>query len=61
MTADFLVPRRPADLSAAAVADVLALLAESPHRGVVVDSPPGAGKSALVVRAALELAGPASW
>ncbi|RZB13503.1 helicase [Streptomyces sp. F001] len=28
-----------------------------PHRGVVVDSPPGAGKSTLVVRAALELAG----
>ncbi|MEU2055182.1 AAA domain-containing protein [Streptomyces bungoensis] len=27
------------------------------HRGVVVDSPPGAGKSTLVVRAALELAG----
>ncbi|MEU3789069.1 AAA domain-containing protein [Streptomyces fructofermentans] len=26
------------------------------HRGVVVDSPPGAGKSTLVVRAALELA-----
>ncbi|BFO21789.1 hypothetical protein SHKM778_81770 [Streptomyces sp. KM77-8] len=25
-------------------------------RGVVVDSPPGAGKSTLVVRAALELA-----
>ncbi|MEU0029815.1 AAA domain-containing protein [Streptomyces sp. NPDC006335] len=28
----------------------------STHRGVVVDSPPGAGKSTLVVRAALELA-----
>ncbi|MFD0383859.1 AAA family ATPase [Streptomyces stramineus] len=28
----------------------------SPHRGVVVDSPPGAGKSTLVVRAARELA-----
>ncbi|NJQ02488.1 AAA domain-containing protein [Streptomyces zingiberis] len=27
-----------------------------PHRGVVVDSPPGAGKSTLVVRAARELA-----
>lgn len=25
------------------------------HRGVVVDSPPGAGKSTLVVRAAQEL------
>jgi len=28
------------------------------HRGVVVDSPPGAGKSTLVVRAAIELAAP---
>ncbi|MZE80946.1 AAA family ATPase, partial [Streptomyces sp. SID5475] len=28
----------------------------SPYRGVVVDSPPGAGKSTLVVRAARELA-----
>ncbi|KIF69776.1 helicase [Streptomyces sp. AcH 505] len=28
----------------------------SAHRGIVVDSPPGAGKSTLVVRAALELA-----
>ena len=28
----------------------------APHRGVVVDSPPGAGKSTLVVRAARELA-----
>ncbi|MFI7212008.1 AAA family ATPase [Micromonospora maritima] len=29
---------------------------EGAHRGVVVDSPPGAGKSTLVVRAAIELA-----
>lgn len=29
---------------------------ESPHRGVVVDSPPGAGKSTLVVRAAIQVA-----
>lgn len=36
-----------------------AILADTLHgtaRGVVVDSPPGAGKSTLVVRAALELA-----
>jgi hypothetical protein len=43
------------DLAARAVADVLADLA-SGHRGVVVDSPPGAGKSSLVVRAATDLA-----
>ncbi|GGK17239.1 helicase [Pilimelia terevasa] len=35
---------------------VLADLAAGVHRGVVVDSPPGAGKSTLVVRAARELA-----
>ena len=48
-----------AELAAAAVADVLADLADLHSRGqraVVVDSPPGAGKSALVVRAAAELA-----
>lgn len=44
------------DLSAVAVADVLSLLREGRHRGIVVDSPPGAGKSELVVRAARELA-----
>ncbi|WP_373870665.1 AAA domain-containing protein [Micromonospora sediminimaris] len=38
---------------------VLADLRSGEHRGVVVDSPPGAGKSTLVVRAAIELA--ASW
>ena len=37
-------------------AAVLADLGHSAHRGVVVDSPPGAGKSTLVVRAAGELA-----
>ncbi|BCJ58322.1 AAA domain-containing protein [Micromonospora endophytica] len=36
---------------------VLADLRSGDHRGVVVDSPPGAGKSTLVVRAAVELAG----
>ncbi|SBT52504.1 AAA family ATPase [Micromonospora auratinigra] len=35
---------------------VLADLRSGGHRGVVVDSPPGAGKSTLVVRAAVELA-----
>ncbi|MFI7216344.1 AAA family ATPase [Micromonospora maritima] len=35
---------------------VLRDVREGAHRGVVVDSPPGAGKSTLVVRAAIELA-----
>ncbi|MEO3818258.1 AAA domain-containing protein [Plantactinospora sp. B24E8] len=39
-----------------AVAAVLADLHDGEHRGVVVDSPPGAGKSTLVVKAAGELA-----
>jgi hypothetical protein len=44
-------------VEAARVIDaVLADLAASSHRGVVVDSPPGAGKSTLVVRAAGVLA-----
>ncbi|WP_089156784.1 AAA domain-containing protein [Micromonospora sp. NBS 11-29] len=38
------------------VEDVLRDVREGTHRGVVVDSPPGAGKSTLVVRAAHELA-----
>ncbi|MFG1608745.1 AAA family ATPase [Actinoplanes sp. NPDC049265] len=38
------------------VGAVLSDLATGDHRGVVVDSPPGAGKSTLVVRAAGELA-----
>ncbi|PZG14700.1 helicase [Micromonospora craterilacus] len=39
------------------ITSVLADLRSGDHRGVVVDSPPGAGKSTLVVRAAVELAG----
>lgn len=39
-----------------AVAAILHDTLHSGHRGVVVDSPPGAGKSTLVVRAARELA-----
>ncbi|MBM0224313.1 MULTISPECIES: AAA domain-containing protein [Micromonospora] len=38
------------------ISAVLADLRCGTHRGVVVDSPPGAGKSTLVVRAAVELA-----
>ncbi|MFF9910211.1 AAA domain-containing protein [Streptomyces sp. NPDC013457] len=47
------------DPSAEAARATAAILADTLHgnaRGVVVDSPPGAGKSTLVVRAALELA-----
>lgn len=47
------------DPSAAAAAATDAILRDTlhgPDRGVVVDSPPGAGKSTLVVRAARELA-----
>jgi hypothetical protein len=47
----------PATEAAGVIAAVFADLADSTHRGVVVDSPPGAGKSTLVVRAAGELAG----
>jgi hypothetical protein len=47
---------RPAAEAARVVDAVLADLAASDHRGVVVDSPPGAGKSTLVVRAAGVLA-----
>ena len=39
------------------ITDVLADMARSGQRGVIVDSPPGAGKTTLVVRAAAELAG----
>ncbi|MFC1434498.1 AAA family ATPase [Streptacidiphilus sp. N1-3] len=52
-------PQTPADQSDYAVGTVLAdldRLADRPNRGVVVDSPPGAGKSTLVVRAAAHLA-----
>lgn len=44
-----------AKLAAEATDGILAALSSAP-RGVVVDSPPGAGKSTLVVRAARELA-----
>ncbi|MEF9883099.1 AAA domain-containing protein [Streptomyces sp. P9-A4] len=49
----------PFDPSAEAGRATAGILADTLHgtaRGVVVDSPPGAGKSTLVVRAALELA-----
>ncbi len=49
----------PFDPSAAAARATDAILADTlhgTHRGVVVDSPPGAGKSTLVVNAARELA-----
>jgi len=45
----------PAAAADAAVTAILADLNSTRHRGVVVDSPPGAGKSTLVVRAAAEL------
>jgi AAA domain len=50
---------RPYDPGAAAAAATAAILEDTLRgrsRGVVVDSPPGAGKSTLVVRAARELA-----
>jgi len=46
----------PAAEAAGVVDAVLRDLRRGDHRGVVVDSPPGAGKSTLVVRAAGELA-----
>jgi hypothetical protein len=46
----------PADAAARVIDAVLADLSAGDHRGVVVDSPPGAGKSTLVVRAAGVLA-----
>ncbi|HWS37833.1 MAG TPA: helicase, partial [Actinoplanes sp.] len=46
----------PAEEAATVIAAVLGDLTSGEHRGVVVDSPPGAGKSTLVVRAAGELA-----
>lgn len=45
----------PAGLARAAADAIMASLSRA-ERGVVVDSPPGAGKSTLVVRAAAELA-----
>src|SRR3954465_6942140 len=50
---------KPFDPSAAPEAATDAILHDTLHgtrRGVIVDSPPGAGKSTLVVRAARELA-----
>ncbi len=49
-------PADPAAAAARATEAILRDTREGPHRGVVVDSPPGAGKSTLVVRAARELA-----
>ncbi|MFF9405822.1 AAA family ATPase [Streptomyces anandii] len=46
----------PGAAAARATGAILRDTLHAPHRGVVVDSPPGAGKSTLVVRAALELA-----
>lgn len=54
MRAELAVP--PAVAAERVIATVLADLRSGEHRGVVVDSPPGAGKSTLVVRAAVELA-----
>ncbi|WP_432067302.1 AAA domain-containing protein [Streptomyces sp. C10-9-1] len=64
MTAEYAVSRRaeeaeafdPAAAAAQATAEILGDTLDGRARGVVVDSPPGAGKSTLVVRAALELA-----
>nr|BFD84661.1 AAA family ATPase [Streptomyces sp. Xyl84] len=46
----------PGAAAARATEAILSDTLRGAHRGVVVDSPPGAGKSTLVVRAALELA-----
>jgi AAA domain len=46
----------PAAAAAAVTEKILRDTLNGPRRGVVVDSPPGAGKSTLVVRAARELA-----
>ncbi|MFF8945363.1 AAA domain-containing protein [Streptomyces sp. NPDC014864] len=46
----------PGAAAARATGAILQDTLHGAHRGVVVDSPPGAGKSTLVVRAALELA-----
>ncbi|MFG2056819.1 AAA domain-containing protein [Micromonospora sp. NPDC048930] len=54
MLAELAVP--PAVEAERVITAVLADLRSGDHRGVVVDSPPGAGKSTLVVRAATELA-----
>ncbi|AXK37745.1 helicase [Streptomyces armeniacus] len=46
----------PGEAAARATGAILRDTLHGAHRGVVVDSPPGAGKSTLVVRAARELA-----
>ncbi|WP_408059029.1 AAA domain-containing protein [Streptomyces canus] len=50
------VPLAPGTAAARATDAILHDTLHGTHRGVIVDSPPGAGKSTLVVRAALELA-----
>ncbi|GII29362.1 AAA family ATPase [Planotetraspora mira] len=47
----------PEQAAADATAAILADFTGGPHRGVIVDSPPGAGKTTLVVTAAMTLAG----
>ena len=49
-------PLPPAEAASRATAAILEDTLHGTQRGVVVDSPPGAGKSTLVVRAARELA-----
>ncbi|MGP2436830.1 AAA family ATPase [Streptomyces sp. JW3] len=56
MTTETLVDDAPGAAAARATAAILDDTLHGTERGVVVDSPPGAGKSTLVVRAALELA-----
>ncbi|GHF36474.1 helicase [Streptomyces mashuensis] len=55
-TTDTALRKDPAAAAAAATEAILRDTLHGAHRGVVVDSPPGAGKSTLVVRAARELA-----
>ncbi|MEU4808125.1 AAA domain-containing protein [Nocardia fluminea] len=55
MTTDSPLNIDPVEQAAAATNRILADLTESDHRAVVVDSPPGAGKSTLVVRSAGDL------
>ncbi|GAA1977632.1 AAA family ATPase [Kitasatospora viridis] len=50
-------PGAAADAAVSAILDATVRPAPGAPRGVVVDSPPGAGKSTLVVRAAQELVG----
>ena len=52
---DDAAPFDPSAAAGKATADILAATLHGTARGVVVDSPPGAGKSTLVVRAAREL------